>query len=420
LSASAHIQGQGQTKTQQHHQKETKVRQQDPLAKFLYALKSKDSKRQYPRRLKVFLDSLEFEGSLNEQAIALLINVKNNSQWIEDKFMDFVGFQLERVSKGEIVESTIRNYYKATKLFCEMNGVAQLVNWKMITRGMPRGRQAANDRAPTMEELQLLIQYPDRRIKAIVATMLSSGIRLGAWDYLRWKHVIPIKNENGEIIAAKLIVYAGDAEEYFSFITPEAYHLLKDWMDFRASYDEKITGESWVMRDIWQTTNISYGANLGFATCPKKLKSSGIKRLLERALWEQHIHHPLQNGARRHPWKAAHGWRKFYKSRAEQVMKPANVELTIGHNIGVSQSYWKPTEREILDDYLKAVPLLSIEAQKIMLQKQVEELTQKTNNNDYLLKAKLQEKDDAVMTLSDQVMKLMQEVQELKKQRPIN
>jgi hypothetical protein len=31
---------------------------------------------------------------------------------------------------------------------------------------------------------------------------------------------------------------------------------------------------------------------------------------------------------------------------------------------------------------------------------------------------KQQEKDDALVTLSDQVMKLMQEVQELKKQRP--
>jgi hypothetical protein len=101
--------------------------------------------------------------------------------------------------------------------------------------------------------------------------------------------------------------------------------LLKDWMDFRASYDEKITGESWVMRDIWQTTNISYGANLGFATCPKKLKSSGIKWLLERALWEQHIRHPLQNGTRRHPWKAAHGWRKFYKSRAEHETRHITV-----------------------------------------------------------------------------------------------
>jgi hypothetical protein len=40
--------------------------------------------------------------------------------------------------------------------------------------------------------------------------MISSGIRVGAWDYLRWKHIIPIKNdEDGSIIAAKIIVYDG-------------------------------------------------------------------------------------------------------------------------------------------------------------------------------------------------------------------
>jgi hypothetical protein len=52
-------------------------------------------------------------------------------------------------------------------------------------------------------------------------------------------------------------------------------------MDFRSSYGEKISGESWLMCDIWQTTNIDYGAKWGLATNPKKLKSSGIKRLLE-------------------------------------------------------------------------------------------------------------------------------------------
>lgn len=87
------------------------------------------------------------------------------------------------------------------------------------------------------------------------------------------------------------------------------------------------------MRDIWQTTNVDYGTRSGLATYPKKFKSSGIKRLLERALIEQGVRHPLQNGAKRHEWKAAHGFRKFYKSRAEQVMKPINVEKTMGHNI---------------------------------------------------------------------------------------
>jgi hypothetical protein len=30
-----------------------------------------------------------------------------------------------------------------------------------------------------------MIEYPDRRSKAIVYTMASSGIRIGAWDYLQ-------------------------------------------------------------------------------------------------------------------------------------------------------------------------------------------------------------------------------------------
>ena len=59
------------------------------------------------------------------------------------------------------------------------------------------------------------------------------------------------------------------------------------------------------MRDIWQTTNVDYGAKWGLATNPKKLKSSGIKRLLERALWEQGIRQPLKDGEKRHEWKAS-------------------------------------------------------------------------------------------------------------------
>jgi integrase len=211
-----------------------------------------------------------------------------------------------------------------------------------------------------------------------VYTTVSSGIRIAAWDYLQWKHVLPITNDNGEIVAARLLVYAGDPEEYYSFLTPEAYNSLKDWMDFRSSYGENISGETWVMRDIWQTTNITYGANLGLATCPIKLKSSGIKRLLERALWEQGLRHPLSKGVRRHEWKAAHGFRKYYKSHAEQVMKPINVEITMGHNIGLSESYYRPTRQEVLQDYLKAVDNLTIGADKAVLQKQVDRIKQVT------------------------------------------
>ena len=80
------------------------------MTRFLYALKSKEAKRQYPRRFKVFLDYLKLDGPINQQALDFLLSTKRKPQYVEERFMDFVGFQLERVSRGEIVESTIRNY----------------------------------------------------------------------------------------------------------------------------------------------------------------------------------------------------------------------------------------------------------------------------------------------------------------------
>src|SRR5918999_2778169 len=356
----------------------------------MYGLRAPDTKRQYSRRFQYFLDFLRIPGTLEEQAKQFVLKARENQQWAQESLMSFIDFQKDRVRRAEISESTITNYYKATKLFCVMNDI--VLNWKKISRGLPSGRRAANDRAPTLEEIQKLVEYPDRRIKPIIYTMVSSGIRIGAWDYLQWKHISPISNNTtGEIIAAKILVYPGDREQYYTFITPEAYNELKEWMDFRAGYGEKVSGESWVMRDLWQTTNMNYGAKFGLATFPKKLKSSGIKRLIEHALWEQGIRHRLASGVRRHEWKAAHGFRKFYKSRTEQVMKPINVEITMGHDIGVSASYYKPQEREVLDDYLKAVDLLTINSDKLILQKQVAELTEKSKEENYIIKGKFEE-----------------------------
>lgn len=46
--------------------------------------------------------------------------------------------------------------------------------------------------------------------------------------------------------------------------------------------------------------------------------------------------------------------------QAEQVMKSANVEMLMGHDIGVSKSYYKPQEKDVMEDYLKVVNKLTI------------------------------------------------------------
>ena len=113
-----------------------------------------------------------------------------------------------------------------------------------------------------------------------------------------------------KIVSAKVVIYAGEEEEYFTFITPEAYSYLKEWIDYRIEIGETVTKNSWVMRDLWDT---SVAIGRGLITKPKKLKSTGIKRLIERALWAQGIRKKLEDGKKRHEFQADHGYRKFFQ-----------------------------------------------------------------------------------------------------------
>ena len=122
----------------------------------------------------------------------------NDPSWAFNCIVKFLQYQKERVEQEEITGATLRNFIKAIKLFCEMSDIS--IQWKKITRGLPKIRRHADDRSPKLEEIQQLCEYLDRRIKGIVYTMASSGIRLGALDYLRWKDIQPIERQ-GKVIA---------------------------------------------------------------------------------------------------------------------------------------------------------------------------------------------------------------------------
>jgi hypothetical protein len=70
-------------------------------------------------------------------------------------------------------------------------------------RGLPRSRNYANDRAPTINEIKKITGYPDKTNQANRLSDGFTGIRLGAWDYLKWRHLVPIVRDD-KIIAANL------------------------------------------------------------------------------------------------------------------------------------------------------------------------------------------------------------------------
>jgi len=283
---------------------------------YLFALKSPMTREKYQGRIEKFFDFIGLEGKTAEEKSLFFVQKakeENGNQWVFNSILKFMLYQIDRVSKKEIVGSTVQNYLKSIKLFCDMADIN--IQWKKITRGLPKGKSYADDRIPTNEEIQKLLEYPDRRIKAIISTMTSSGIRLGAWDYLRWADVRPIEKEGIGIIAAKLIVYSREDEEYLTFISREAFLELNEWMQYRQKSGETIDENSWLMRDLWDTGVLKDAK--GLITKPKKLASSGIKRLIERAIWAQGLRKKLEFGKKRHPFSAIHCYRKWFKTRCE-------------------------------------------------------------------------------------------------------
>ena len=65
-----------------------------PYNRFIYALKAPESKRQYPKRLEVFLNFISIEGSnLQEKLYNLYIHAKGDTEWLQDSLLDFIIFQ---------------------------------------------------------------------------------------------------------------------------------------------------------------------------------------------------------------------------------------------------------------------------------------------------------------------------------------
>lgn len=395
----------------------------DSLRSFLYAIPSKSTKKRYITQLGYFFDFLKIEGKLDEQASKFLAIAKEDHKQANDCLIDYVTYLKNRVDAGEITGGTVGNYYTVVKLFYEQNDLE--LNWKRIERGMPETGAIANDRAPTLEKIRKIIEYPDRRIKVIVCVMVSSGIRIGAWESLKLKHLAPLYSPQNDkvIVAAKLSVYEGRPKPYITFVSPEAYQAVQDYVEFRKLHGEKITPESWILRDKFETTadgpkqqqqQQSGGIKTsGLPTVPKKLQPNGVKKILVRAMRSQGIRQSLDkdNGQKRHEFKLAHGYRKYFKSNAERVMRPINVELLMDHKIGISDSYYRPTEQDLLEDYLKAVDYLSVNRdQKIatQLQRQFAEVTSKNEQEVESLKKQLEETEAKMTILQANTSKVME------------
>src|SRR5687767_15425492 len=79
-------------------------------------------------------------------------------------------------------------------------------------------------------------------------------------------------------------------------------------------------------------------------------------------------------------------------------MNHNNIKMLMAHSLGESGNYHRPTETQLVEDYLKAVDLLTVNEEN-RLTKKINELQEKNIEKDYVIKGKLQEKDEQINQL---------------------
>lgn len=392
----------------------TKTTNPSYLSIFLFSIKARETQQDYKRLLERFFEHIGINGTLEECCNHFAEVGSQDKQWAFNHIINYLKDHKQRLESKEITAGTLKNYLKPIKKLCDIADID--IKWKIIESGLPKAREVAKDRAPTLEEIQRLIEYSDKRIKPIVLTMVSSGIRLGAWDYLKWKHIIPIEKDS-RIVAAKVIVYDNEeSDEYWTFISDEAYFSLKDYMVYREQSGEKITGESWLIRNRWDSTTPS-GGNRFNVSNPIQLKSSGVKSLIIRALKSQGLRGDddgqrskfkigqvsvIEKNGSLFDVKAAHGFRKFFNTRCEIAgMKTINVNRLLGHSNGLKDNYYKVTEDEMLDEYLKVSHSLMI-GKEHQLKKQIAVLEDQNSTKYEELNTKIEEKDQEIKSIKNE------------------
>ena len=121
--------------------------------------------------------------------------------------------------------ATIEASFYAIDLFYSMNDVN--LNFKKIRKMFPPLEKRAGQGAYTTEDVEKILESAkSRKTRALIHLLAASGIRIGAINYLKLKHIKPMKYS-----CRSVLVYAGDKEEYTTFLTPEACKALDSYIE---------------------------------------------------------------------------------------------------------------------------------------------------------------------------------------------
>lgn len=335
-----------------------------------------------PNPLEVRLERGEIERGMK----AFIQRSMSDPKFARALVVKFVEMERGRVDSKEIGANHLRNSLKPIRLALELNEVP--VSWKNIMRLVPKAQRKGADREYTLEEIQRLMGAASQHLKVAILFMVSSGVRVGAFEFLNVGHVEPLA-VGGKVVGGRVLVYAGEGDdEYETYISKEAYEAFQEYLSSRKGGGEKVTESSpaIVTRDR-----------------EKRCSVGTIMNSINHLLWKSGVR---AERMKRYEVQANHGLRKYFDNVAKDYIDEAYVEKLIGHHTGTKEHYDRHLPKPATEQYLRAMPHLSIGSAyraEAELTKELDEMKKIEDKGFTELRLRLLEKDSAVRKLEARV-----------------
>lgn len=315
---------------------------------------------------------------------------------IRQMVLDFVIYLRDR--DCGLSRSTIKLYCAALSHFFYMiRDDDTHLNWTKVRMEFPPDERIRKDRHYTKEEIQKILGVCSRiRDKVIILLLVSTGMRIGGIHSLTWRDLTPKTTPQGKVY--KIEVYSGSSASYYCYCNIETANTIDEYLNERTDNGEVLLSDTPLIRNL-KTLNVK---NV------KPLTDYSVKYTVGKIIRRSGIKNSFQFTGEA---KLSKGFRKFYKTEAESSgMKPAHVEMTHGHSIGMSDHYYRPQEFEVLSDYMThAADALTIDPTK-KLQQKINDLEGQQTEEIDRLKSQLQRYKDEQSRAQDTSMESIREL----------
>ena len=250
--------------------------------------------------------------------------------------------------------------------FCEMADI--VIKKRKIRKFMGEKKKVVKDRPYTNDEILKLLNIADIRMKVAILLMASSGVRVGSIPSLQIKHLQKVTDN-----IYRLNVYENDSDEYVTFTSPESTKAIDAYLEYRTRNGEELTNESYLIRKQFDMNDLEK-----VKKSVEPIQTGSLRALINNLVIKAGLRQTSHSTKRERKGIAlTHGFRKFFTNQLIETNVKTEIRwLLEGHKLkGNDSSYVRITEKQLLEEYMKAIPLLTLsneEKLKVQLEEKIQ------------------------------------------------